>query len=194
MSKTTGKSKKGNSHPAGRLIKREDSILVIIDVQERLVPVIANHEKMIASIVKLVRFAKIVGLPVIIVEQEKLGPTVREIKKELPDCVPVTKMTFSAARQSEFAKKLDGLSRSNIILTGIETHICIMQTALELLPDFNIHIISDAVSSRSLENKNIALQRLNQSGVVISSTEMVIYELLERAGTEEFKKVHELVK
>ena len=194
MSKTTGKSKKGNSHPAGRLIKREDSILVIIDVQERLVPVIANHEKIIASIVKLVRFAKIVGLPVIIVEQEKLGPTVREIKKELPDCVPVTKMTFSAARQSEFAKKLDGLSRSNIILTGIETHICIMQTAHELLPDFNIHIISDAVSSRSLENKNIALQRLNQSGAVVSSTEMVIYELLERAGTEEFKKVHELVK
>jgi isochorismate hydrolase len=194
MSKTTGKNKKGNNHPSGRLIKREDSILVIIDVQERLVPVIANHEKIIASIVKLVRFAKIVGLPVIIVEQEKLGPTVREIKKELPDCVPVTKMTFSAARQSEFAKKLDGLSRSNIILTGIETHICIMQTALELLPDFNIHIVSDAVSSRSLENKNIALQRLNQSGAVVSSTEMVIYELLERAGTEEFKKVHELVK
>ena len=194
MSKTTGKSKKVNNHPAGRLIKREGSILVIIDVQERLVPVIANHEKIIASIVKLVRFAKIVGLPVIIVEQEKLGPTVREIKKELPDCVPVTKMTFSAARQSEFAKKLDGLSRSNIILTGIETHICIMQTALELLPDFNIHIVSDAVSSRSLENKNIALQRLNQSGAVVSSTEMVIYELLERAGTEEFKKVHELVK
>ncbi len=194
MSKTTGKNRKGNNHPSARLIKREDSILVIIDVQERLVPVIANHEKMIASIVKLIRFAKIVGLPVIIVEQEKLGPTVREIKKELPDCVPVTKITFSAARQSEFVKKLDGLSRSNIILTGVETHVCIIQTALELLPDFNIHIISDAVSSRSLENKNIALQRLNQSGAVISSTEMVIYELLERAGTEEFKKVHELVK
>ena len=194
MSKTTGKNKKGNNHPSARLIKREDSILVIIDVQERLVPVIANHEKMIASIVKLIRFAKIVGLPVIIVEQEKLGPTVREIKKELPDCVPVTKITFSAARQSEFVKKLDGLSRSNIILTGVETHVCIIQTALELLPDFNIHIISDAVSSRSLENKNIALQRLNQSGAVVSSTEMVIYELLERAGTEEFKKVHELVK
>ena len=194
MSKITGKNRKGNNHPSARLIKREDSILVIIDVQERLVPVIANHEKMIASIVKLIRFAKIVGLPVIIVEQEKLGPTVREIKKELPDCVPVTKITFSAARQSEFVKKLDGLSRSNIILTGVETHVCIIQTALELLPDFNIHIISDAVSSRSLENKNIALQRLNQSGAVISSTEMVIYELLERAGTEEFKKVHELVK
>ena len=194
MSKTAGKNKKGNNHPSARLIKREDSILVIIDVQERLVPVIANHEKIIDNIVKLIRFAKIVGLPVIIVEQEKLGPTVREIKKELPDCVPVTKMTFSAARQSEFVKKLDGLSRSNIILTGVETHVCIIQTAFELLPDFNIHIISDAVSSRSLENKNIALQRLNQSGAVVSSTEMVIYELLERAGTKEFKKVHELVK
>ena len=194
MSKTTGKNKKGNNHPSGRLIKREDSILVIIDVQERLVPVIANHEKIIASIVKLVRFAKIVGLPVIIVEQEKLGPTVREIKKELPDCVPVTKMTFSAARQSEFVKKLDGLSGCNIILTGVETHVCVMQTALELLPDFNIHVVSDAVSSRSPEDSNIALQRLNQSGAVISSTEMVIYELLEKAGTEEFRKVHEIVK
>jgi hypothetical protein len=91
-------------------------------------------------------------------------------------------------------KSLNQLDRKNVIMTGIETHICIIQTALHLLPRFGVHVISDAVSSRSLENWRIALQRMRQSGVIVSSTEMVIYELLERAGTEEFRKTLPLVK
>ena len=194
MRKTTKKSKKLNSGLDSLLIKREDSVLVVIDVQERLIPVISNHNKMIANIVKLIRFAEIISMPVVMTEQEKLGLTVKEIKMELPDLVPITKIEFSAGKCSKFVKKLDQLSRNNVILAGIETHICIAQTALELLPNFNVHVISDATSSRSVENKDIALQRLNQSGVVVSSTEMVIYELMEKAGTEEFKKVLSLIK
>ncbi|MDD5622995.1 MAG: hydrolase [Actinomycetota bacterium] len=194
MRKATKKSKKLNGGPDGRLIKREDSVLVVIDVQERLVPVISNHNKMIANIVKLIRFAEIIGMPVVMTEQEKLGATVKEIKIELTDLVPITKIEFSVWKCSKFVKKLNQLSRSNVILVGVETHICIAQTALELLPNFNVHVISDATSSRSEENKDIALQRLNQSGVVVSSTEMVIYELMGRAGTEEFKKVLSLIK
>ena len=194
MRKTTKKSKKLNSGLDSLLIKREDSVLVVIDVQERLIPVISNHNKMIANIVKLIRFAEIISMPVVMTEQEKIGLTVKEIKMELPDLVPITKIEFSAGKCSKFVKKLDQLSRNNVILAGIETHICIAQTALELLPNFNVHVISDATSSRSVENKDIALQRLNQSGVVVSSTEMVIYELMEKAGTEEFKKVLSLIK
>jgi len=184
------KSKKSKS----RLIKREDSVLVVVDVQERLAPVMSNHNKMIENIVRLIRFAKIISIPVVLIEQEKLGTTVKEIKTELPGLVPITKIEFNACKCSKFIKKLDELSRVNIILVGIETHICIAQTALELLPGFNVHVVADATSSRSVENRDIALQRLSQSGVVVSSTEMVIYELLERAGTSEFKKALDLIK
>jgi nicotinamidase-related amidase len=113
---------------------------------------------------------------------------------ELPSLVPIEKIEFSACKNNRFIKKLHELSRSNIILVGIETHICITQTALELLSEFNVHVIADATSSRSVEDRDIALQRLSQSGVVISSTEMVIYELMEKAGTSEFKKVLKLIK
>jgi len=177
-----------------QLIKRKDSILVIIDVQEKLVPVISNHNKMIENIVRLIRFAKIISMPVVLIEQEKLGATIKEIKTGLPGLVPITKIEFNACKCSRFIKKIDELSRSNIILVGIETHICIAQTALELSLRFNVHVIADATSSRSVENKDIALERLSQSGVVVSSTEMVIYELLERAGTSEFKKALDLIK
>jgi len=187
---TKGNNKKAN----GRLIKREDSVLVVVDVQERLVPAISNHNKMIENIVRLIRFAKIISMPVVLIEQEKLGSTIEEIKTELPSLEPITKIEFNACKNSRFIKKLDELSRINIILAGIETHICITQTALDLLPGFNVHVVADATSSRSVENKDIALQRLSQSGVVVSSTEMVIYELLERAGTSEFKKVLDLIK
>ncbi len=184
------KSKKSK----GQLIKREDSILVVVDVQERLVPVISNHNKMIENMVRLIRFAKIIDMPVVLIEQEKLGDTIKEIKAELPGLMPIKKIEFSACKNSRFIKKLHELSRSNIILAGVETHVCITQTALELLPGFNVHVVGDATSSRSMEDRDIALQRLSQSGVVVSSTEMVIYELLERAGTSEFKKVLDLIK
>jgi len=190
MKKIKGKSKKAN----GRLIKREDSVLVVVDVQERLVPVISNHNKMIENIIRLIRFAKIISMPVVLIEQEKLGATIKEIKTELHGLGPIKKIEFNACKCSRFMKKINELSRSNIIIVGIETHICIAQTALELLLRFNVHVVADATSSRSVENKDIALERLSQSGVVVSSTEMVIYELLERAGTSEFKKALDLIK
>jgi len=177
-----------------RLIKRKDSILVIVDVQEKLIPVINDSRKVIDNIVKLIRFANIIGMPVVASEQEKLGSTIGEIKRELPDLVPISKIEFSAYRSSKFIKKLDGFSRSNIILTGIETHICIVQTALDLLSGYNVHVVADATSSRNIEDKNTALQRLYQSGVTVSTAEMVIYELLEKAGTDEFREVLNLIK
>lgn len=194
MKETIDKDRSPDSGSGGLLIKRKDSVLVVIDVQERLVPAISNHEKLIDNIVKLVRFAKIVDMPVIMVEQEKLGPTVKAIKDELPYITPVKKVEFSAVGCSEFVKKLSRLSKSNVILAGVEAHVCVTQTALELLPDYNVYVVGDAISSRSLENRDIALRRLTQNKVAIGSTEMVIYELMEKAGTDEFKKVLGLIK
>ena len=194
MKNNTKESQKLQSNLSSRFLTRSDSILVVIDVQEKLVPVINNGEKVIGNIVKLLRFAKIIGLPVVITEQEKLGSTVKEIKTELPNLAPITKIEFSAWKSGKFVERLNQLSRNSIILTGIETHICISQTALDILPRFNVHVVSDATSSRSRENWDIALQRMKQSSAVITSTEMVIYELLGRAGTREFKETLGLVK
>lgn len=177
-----------------QFLTRDDSVLVVIDVQEKLVPVINNREKMIENIVKLLRFAKIIGLPVVITEQENLGSTIKEIKVEISNFAPLTKIEFNAWKCGQFVERLNQLSKNSIILTGIEAHICIAQTALDLLPHFNVHVVSDAVSSRSQENWDIALQRMRQSGAIITSTEMVIYELLERAGTREFRETLRLVK
>jgi len=179
---------------SNQFLTRDESVLVVIDVQEKLVPVINNRDKMRDNIVKLLRFAKIIGLPVVVAEQENLGPTLREIKAETPNLAPLTKIEFNAWKCSQFVERLNQLSRNSIILTGIEAHICIAQTALDLLPRFNVHVVSDAVSSRSRENWDIALQRMRQSGAVITSTEMVIYEILERAGTREFREALGLVK
>jgi nicotinamidase-related amidase len=188
------KDRKNKGDTASPLLKRQDSVLVVVDIQERLTPLISGNAKVIKNVVKLIKFAGIIGLPVVLTEQEKLGDTVKEIKKELPGMSPITKIEFSACKCNGFIKKLDELSRHNIILIGIETHICIAQTALELLPYFNVHVVGDATSSRSLEDRDIAFDRLRQRGAVINSTEMIMYELMEKAGTEEFKKVLELVK
>lgn len=177
-----------------QLLLRGDAVLVIIDVQERLLPVIHDGEKVVKNIVTLLRFARIIDLPVLVTEQEKLGPTVTEVREELPLFDPITKIEFDAAKCTRFVERLKQLQRNSLVVAGVESHICITQTVLHLLPNYRVHVVSNAVSSRSPDDWNIALRRMRQSGAVISSTEMVIYELLERAGTEEFRAALHLVK
>jgi len=183
-----------SGNPAGELIRRDDCVLVIVDMQEKLLAVMSEKEKTLENNVKLARFAGIVGIPVLVTEQEKLGPTVAELRGVIEGFEPIGKLEFNACQRGEFARALEGLGRSTVLLTGIESHICITQTALCLLRGYNVHVISDAVASRAPENREIALLRMGQAGVVISSTEMAIYELLGRAGTDEFKETLELVK
>jgi len=176
------------------LLSRDDAVLCVIDMQEKLLPFIYDKDKIINNTIRLIRFAKIIGLPILLTEQEKLGATVPEIMVEIPNPDPMKKFEFSAVRHAGFPERVKQLHRKSLILTGIETHICVAQTALHLVPHYTVHVISDAVSSRSLDDWNIGLQRMRRSGVVISSTEMVIFELLEKAGTDEFKAVLPLVK
>ena len=183
-----------NNTPHGNLISSEDSILVVIDVQERLMPVISSKDGVIDNVVRLLEFSQIVGLPVILTEQEKLGDTLPEVFEARPDLQPIRKLDFDCFGCQGFLQEVRRIGRNTLILTGVETHICVAQTALHAVPDYTVHVVSDATSSRSRDNWKIALERMRQAGVVVTSTEMVIYELLQRAGTDEFRAVLPLVK
>ncbi|MBI2584091.1 MAG: hydrolase [Candidatus Aenigmarchaeota archaeon] len=175
------------------LIDRESSMLVVIDVQDRLMPHISDSGKTMKNIVKLLKFAKIVGLPLILTEQEKLGTTAPEIKAHAESAV--VKKEFNCLECGEFLGKLRALGRKNLVIAGVETHICVMQTALDAISKgYNVHVVSDATSSRTVDEKNLSLERMRSAGVVITTTEALIFELLKRAGTDEFRAALELVK
>ena len=180
--------------PEGHLLQREDVVLAVIDVQERLLPAIPNKESVLANIVKLLRFAQIIDLPVILTEQQKLGPTVEPVRAEIPGLEPIGKIDFSCFACPDFVQALQASGRNTLVLSGIEAHICIAQTALAAVLDYSVHVVSDAIASRSPEDREAALSRMMQSGVTITTTEMVMYELLGRAGTDEFRAVLKLVK
>jgi len=173
---------------------REDSALIMIDIQERLLPAMSSPEKMVENGRRLLALAKIMGLPVIFTEQEKLGPTIRELTEGFADFAPVAKTTFNCFSCTPFAAKVRETGRHTLILTGIEAHICVSQTALWAHPRFRVHVVSDAVSSRSPDNLSAAIARMRAAGLTITSTEMVIYEVLERAGTDEFKAMLPIIK
>lgn len=178
----------------GLLIHRDDTALLVIDVQEKLLPHIDGGERVAANIVKLIRFAEILGIPVLAAEQEKLGQTVVPLREALGDASPVPKLAFGALGCDAFSGRLSALGRGTVVVTGIEAHICVAQTALQALPSHRVHVVADAVGSRDPANREVALARLGQAGAVITSTEMVMYELLREAGTDEFRRVLPLVK
>ena len=174
-----------------RLLKREDCVLVVIDAQEKLLPVIHEQEQVVANLAKLVRFAGIAGLPVVLTEQMKLGATAPAVGEAGP---AITKISFDCFGCDGFAQRIKLLNRKTLVLTGVEAHICVFQTALSALEDFRVQVVGDAVSSRTARNRDLALARLRHAGCVVTSTEMFIYEILRQAGTEEFKATLPLVK
>jgi len=179
-----------------RLISREGSALIVIDVQEKLLPLIVDKEKIVKNIVKLIKFAKIMNIPTILTEQypKGLGRTVEEVKRVLPDIHPIEKTKFNCFGSEEFKEQLSRGGSSTLIITGVETHVCISQTALDAADNFQVCVISDAVSSRTKENWQIGLERMRDNGATISSTEMLMYELLGDAKTKEFKECSALLK
>lgn len=169
--------------------------LLLIDVQERINGVMADQTHVSRQEVLLEAFT-ILETPVVTTEQypRGLGATVPELANLLPSPA-IEKMTFSCARQNQAMAAIEATGRKQIVVTGIETHVCVMQTALDLLErGYEIHIPHDAVNSRRALDKKWALHRMAAVGAVISATESVLFELLERCGTDEFKAVSKLVK
>lgn len=163
-------------------------------MQERLLPHVDGALDVVRNTSTLIRFAGIVGIPVILSEQEKLGESVDEILAVGPATDVFRKTAFGCLECREFKSRVNDFGRKNIVIAGVETHICVAQTALQALGDFNVHVVADATSSRNPANKKIGLDRVRQAGGVITSTEMFMYELLQRADRPEFKPVLQLVK
>mgnify|MGYP001027959046 CR=1 FL=1 len=183
--------------PRRGLIQREGSVLVVIDLQEKLLPHIAEKDEISKNIEKLVRFAKIMRIPIVMTEQypKGLGPTILGVKQLVPETEPIEKVEFSCFGSERFTEALARLKARTLIIAGIEAHICVTQTAIEAVSNgYEAYVVSDGVSSRRLDDKATALERMRQSGVTIASTEMLMYELLEKAGTPEFKAALEMVK
>ena len=183
------------------LVQRGRSALAVIDMQERLMPAIADADAVTRAAGILIEAARHLEVPVVVTEQypKGLGPTVETIAGRLPNGARVVeKMTFSAARNLDFAAHLEGLKadgRDHIVVCGVESHVCVMQTAADLSAQgYGVHIVADACSSRARASKDAALARFDALDISCVTTEMVLFEWLETAGTPEFKALSRLVK
>jgi nicotinamidase-related amidase len=182
-------------HP--HLLARDRAVLVLVDLQERLHPHVVRHDEVAANIVKLVGAAKILGLPIVLTEHavKAFGSTIGPVRAALAAYEPVHKIIFSCFGSEEFAAKLGALGRPQVLLAGLETHICVCQTALDAIArGYAVHVARDAVSARGETDHAAGLEKMSRAGAVPSTAEMAIYELLERAGTEEFRKILPLIK
>jgi nicotinamidase-related amidase len=177
---------------ARRPLEAEQCALIVIDIQEKLLPPIFQKERLVKNSQLLIRLAGILKIPALMSTQyvKGLGPTVPEIASLLPETEPIDKQMFSCFGSDVFCsvlKRLPG-NRNTVLLCGMESHICVTQTALGALREgYIVHVASDAVSSRTEWNWHIGLERMRAAGAVISSTEMIIYELLRSSGAPAFK-------
>ena len=178
-------------------LARTKAALVVVDIQERLLPAMFEKERVVQNAVRLIKGAAILGVPILATEQYRkgLGPTVPEVALAIPCFAPMQKLAFSACGAGEFDAAFKGAHASEAILCGIEAHVCVVQTCLDLLDQgIRVFVAADAISSRTPENYRLGVERMRTAGAVIASTEMVLFELLEEAGTPEFKQILELVK
>ena len=176
-----------------RVLDRGRAALVVVDVQEAFRPAVRDFDRVAAGAATLVRGARILDLPVIVTQQypKGLGQTVPELAEHLDGIEPLDKVCFSAAAAEGF----DLAGRDQALICGIESHVCVSQTAHDLLDrGVEVHVASDAVTSRTDANRELGLHKMESSGAVLTSVETALFELLGAAGTDEFKQVQGLVK
>ena len=179
------------------MISPKDSLLLLIDVQGKLASVVSNADRVEKNIGKLLRSCKLLGVPVLYTEQypKGLGHTVEPLKELLDDQVPFEKLSFSCCGSEDFMRRLRSLGRNDILVVGMEAHVCVYQTCIELLEfGYNVHLVTDAVSSRNEENRMLGLHCIERAGGVPTSTEMAIFELLRVAEGETFRSISKIIK
>lgn len=184
------------------MLRREDAVLVVIDVQEKLLPHIHEADRLVEQIALLVEGVRLVDAPIMVTEQYRkgLGPTdprvIDALGRTLPEATfaeprafaPLEKMTFGCGADPAFLEALRSTKRKQVLVAGMETHVCVLQTALQLREaGFEVYVTADAVSSRSPRNVELALRRMEQEGVRVTSVEMAVFEMLHVCGTPEFK-------
>ncbi|MEA2569122.1 MAG: hypothetical protein QOI24_1123 [Acidobacteriota bacterium] len=181
-------------------LQRNDTLLVVIDVQEKLMRVIDRASEVESNIDRLVRGFHLLDVPSLLTEQyvRGLGPTtpaVRTAFEESGGYTPIEKSCFSSYGSSEFLAELRNLRRKHVVVAGIEAHVCVYQTVGDLIANgYDVTIVADAISSRTAENRETARRRMTGDGAHLSSTEMVLFELTVTSGTDEFRAISRLVK
>ncbi|MBN1550335.1 hydrolase [bacterium] len=179
------------------MLKRHQTVLVVIDIQDRLLETMYEKDRLIIQCEKLIKGCLILGIPIIWLEQypEGIGSTTPSIARLFQHEVPISKTCFSAARSEQFNEKMHRYCPKNVILCGIETHVCVYQTAMDLRDrDYYVEVVRDAVSSRSLFNIQAGLQKMEHTGINMTTVEMLLFELLENAEKPEFRKILKLIK
>ena len=179
------------------MLSRTATVLVIVDIQGNLAQSMFDKENLFANAIKLIKGFKVFNLPIIVTEQtpQKLGQTIPQIFAELEGIKPIAKETFSCWADVHFREKMEALSRRHVVLLGIESHVCVYQTALDLISNgYDVHLVADAVSSRTKENREIGLAAMKSAGAQLASTEMVLFELLRTAADPKAKDIFKIVK
>lgn len=174
------------------LLQREKSCLLVVDIQEKLMPFIDEQASVVQNSAWLIRLAQRLKVPVLVSEQypKGLGPTIPELKKLMDTQEIVSKVHFSCGADTGCVDKIKQLKRSQIVIVGIEAHVCVLQTAIDLvIQGYEVFVVVDAVSSRSKRDMKYGLKRMAKAGVELVTKEMVLFEWLHLAGTPEFKEI-----
>lgn len=179
------------------MLNASNTIFVIIDVQGKLAQMMFEREKTVKNIQGVIRLAQILGIPILWTEQvpQKIGVTIPEVASLLKGQNPICKVSFSCAGEEAFLSALKRSKRKQVVIAGIETHVCVYQTAAELVEfNYEVQVVADAVSSRTAENRSLGLERIEQSGAGITGLEIVACELLKKAEGDKFKEVLGIIK
>ena len=179
------------------ILNKDNSVLLVVDIQEKLAVVMNQKDKVTRNCLHVLEAAKLLSIPIIVTEQypKGLGQTINEIREALPAYAPLEKITFDCCRGDGFLQKIAALRKTHIILTGMETHVCVLQTCLGLLEKgYFVHLVSDAVCSRKKDDYKTGRNMMRDAGAVITCTETILFQLLEKAGTPEFKAISKRIK
>lgn len=180
-----------------QILSRNDTLLLVIDFQQKLLAAFKSPEEMLGNCIRLIKFARLLGIPAIWTEQypKGLGETVGEIKAELSHIKPIEKLSFSCYGEPDFFDVLSRHTSSQLLVCGIETHICVEQTVLDGIEcGYQMHVVTDACGSRKTQDHNAGLKKMEAAGAIATCTEMAIYELLARSDAKEFRETLKLVK
>ncbi|MCK5124695.1 MAG: hydrolase [candidate division Zixibacteria bacterium] len=179
------------------MLKIENTVLVVVDIQGKLATLMHEKEKFFENAAKMIKGCLALNIPVLWNEQlpDKLGETVEDIKTVLTGKNPLIKKTFSCCGNELFVSELKKLGRKQVLVIGMETHICVYQSVMDLLADgHDVHVVGDAVSSRSLENKMIGTRAMREAGARVTNVEMALFEMLRVAEGDAFKQIIRIVK
>jgi nicotinamidase-related amidase len=179
------------------MLTSDKSVLVVIDMQGKLAQSMYRKELLFENVEKIIKGAQVLGIPMLLTEQNPkgLGPTIPEVADLVPNVRRIPKLSFSCCGDELFLKELSALQRCQVLLTGIEAHVCLYQTTVDLVASgYEVHVVADAVSSRTAENRDIGLQKMKDAGASITSVETVLFELLRVAEGYRFKEILNIVK